>query len=161
MEGTQSRTDSRELTIRVWDRLGRPAIGESELRQDSRVSSRTVRPRRRRESCRHCARAGRCKAPSCAIPKSSSFDARWRETRIENDQEQFKGIEDFLAGKPLHLKKAESLIKKLEKLRRRAESSGDLKASKETREVAISGRANRRVTGERSKAKFDSTRRTS
>src|SRR6266404_5640865 len=33
MEGTQSRTDSRELTIRVWDSLGRPAIGESELRQ--------------------------------------------------------------------------------------------------------------------------------
>ncbi len=139
MEGTQSRTDSRELTIRVWDSLGRPAIGESELRQ-IQASVRGQFGPGAEESPAAIARVLADAGAELRHPEVIEFDARWRETRIENDKGQVKGIEDFLDGKPLHLKKAESLIKKLEKLRQRAESSGDLTASKETRDVAISGR---------------------
>ena len=139
MEGTHSRTHSRELIIEVWDRLGRPAIGESELRQIQESVRGQFGPGAE-ESPAATARVLADAGAELLHPEVIEFDARWLETRIENDQGQVKGIEDFLDGKPLHLKKAESLIKKLEKLRQRAESSGDLTASKETRDVAISGR---------------------
>ena len=139
MEGTHSRTHSRELIIEVWDRLGRPAIGESELRQIQESVRGQFGPGAE-ESPAATARVLADAGAELRHPEVIEFDARWRETRIENDKGQVKGIEDFLDGRPLHLKKAESLIKKLEKLRQRAESSGDLTASKETREVAISER---------------------
>jgi len=139
MEGTQSRTHSRELMIKMWDRLGRPAIGESELSKIQESVREQFGPGAE-ESPAAIARVLADAGAELRHPEVIEFDARWRETRIENDKGQFKGIEDFLAGKPLHLKKAESLIKRLEKLRQRAESSGDLTASKEARNVAIGGR---------------------
>ena len=139
MESTQSRTHSRELMINEWDRLGRPAIGEGELREIEEAVRRQLGPGVE-ESPAAIARVLADAGAELRHPEVIEFDARWREAKIENDQGQFKGIEDFLAGKPLHLKKAESLIRRLEKLRHSAESSGDLTASKETRKVAISGR---------------------
>ncbi len=139
MEGTHSRTHSRELIIEVWDRLGRPAIGESELRKIQESVRGQFGPGAE-ESPAAIARVLADAGAELRHSEVIEFDAPWREAKIENDQGQFKGIEDFLAGKPLHLKKAESLIKRLEKLRQRAANSGELKASKETREVAISAR---------------------
>ena len=139
MEGTQSGSHSRELIIEVWDRLGRPAIGEAELRKIQDSVRGQFGPGAE-ESPAATARVLADAGAELRHPEVIEFDARWREAKIENDKGQFRGLEDFLAGKPLHLKKAESLIKKLEKLRQRAESSGDLTASKKTRDVAISGR---------------------
>ena len=73
-------------------------------------------------------------------PEVIEFDARWREAKIESERGKFKGLEDFLTGKPLRLKKAEALIKKLEKLRKSSESSGDQIASKQARNMAVNGR---------------------
>jgi hypothetical protein len=139
MESTQSRIYSRELIIKAWDRLGRPAIGESELHKIQESVRGQFGPGAE-ESPAAIARVLADAGAELRHPEVIEFDARWREAKIENDQGQLKGVEDFLAGKPVQLKKAESLIKKLEKLRQRAESSGDRTASKETRKVAISGR---------------------
>ena len=145
MEGTQSRTHRRspaavtKLIVAAWNRLGGPAIGEAELREIQK-SVRGQFGQGADESPAVIARVLADEGAELRHPEVIEFDARWREAKIENDRRQFKGIEDFLVGKRLRLKKAEGLIKKLEKLRRRAESSGDLIAAKETRNVAISGR---------------------
>ena len=131
----------RGLIIEAWERLGRAAIGEAELREIQK-SVRGPFGQGADESPAAIARVLADEGAELRHPEVIEFDARWREAKIENDNRRFKGIEDILAGKPLHLKKAESLIKKLEKLRKRAESSGDLIAAKETRNMAISGRQN-------------------
>ena len=129
----------RGLIIEAWERLGRAAIGEAELREIQK-SVRGQFGQGADESPAAIARVLADEGAELRHPEVIEFDARWREAKIENDKRQFKGIEDLLTGKPLRLKKAESLIKRLEKLRQRAESSGDLKASKEARNIAISGR---------------------
>src|ERR1700686_3380842 len=113
MEGKQSKTRGKpaaptkhDLIVEAWDRLGRTAIGEAELRH----------------------------------PEVIEFDARWREAKIESECGEFKGLEDLVTGKPLPLKKAAALIKKLEKLRKSSESSGDLTTSKQARNRAVNGR---------------------
>lgn len=129
----------RGLIIEVWKRLGCPAIGESELREIQK----SVRSRFGQGAEASPAAIARVLADEGAElrhPEVIEFDARWREAKIESDKGQFKGTEDFLAGKPLHLKKAERLIKKLEKLRQRAEGSGDPTVAKEVRNIAVDGR---------------------
>ncbi|HMG75117.1 MAG TPA: hypothetical protein VK582_16560 [Pyrinomonadaceae bacterium] len=129
----------RGLIIEVWERLGGPTIGEAELREIQK-SVRGQFGQGAEESPAAIARMLADEGAELRHPEVIEFDARWREAKIEKEKGQLKGIEDFLAGKPLRLKKAESLIKRLEKLRQRAETSGDLRASKETRDMAIGGR---------------------
>ena len=73
-------------------------------------------------------------------PEVIEFDARWREAKIEKESRQLKGLDELLTARPLQLKKTEVLIKKLEKLRRSAETSGDLAALRKARTLAVSGR---------------------
>ena len=129
----------RGLIIEVWERLGSPAIGEAELREIQK-SVRGQFGQGAEESPAAIARMLADEGAELRHPEVIEFDARWREAKIENDKRQFKGIEDFLAGEPLRLKRAEALIKRLEKLRQRAESSGDLRSAKEARNMAIGGR---------------------
>ncbi len=147
MEGTQSKPQSRkaasltqgELIVEVWDRLGRPAIGERELTNIQR-SVRDHFGRGDEESPAAIARVLADEGAELLHPEVIEFDARWREAKIENDSRRFKGLENFLAGKPLRLKQAEALIKKLERRRKSAEKSSDQIASNEARNVAIAGR---------------------
>jgi hypothetical protein len=146
MEGRQSKTrgnlapsTKRDLIIAAWDRLGRTAIGESELREIQR-SIRSEFGRRADESPAAIARVLADAGAELRHPEVIEFDARWREAKIESESGQFKSFEDLLAGKALRLKKAEALIRKLEKLRKSSESSGDLKASKQVRSIAVNGR---------------------
>jgi len=147
MEGTQSgthrrkpaATTKRELIIQVWDRLGRIAVGEAELRQIQR-SVRKQFGQGADESPAAIARVLADEGAELRHPEVIEFDARWREAKIQSDGGEFKGLEDLLTGEPLRLKKAEALIKKLERLRRRAENSGDQTAAKELRNIAASGR---------------------
>ncbi len=147
MEGTQSETHrrkpapstKRELIIQVWDRLGRTAVGEAELREIQR-SVRKQFGQGADESPAAIARVLADEGAELRHPEVIEFDARWREAKIESDGGDFKGLEDLLTGKPLRLKKAEALIKKLERLRQRAEDSGDQMAARELRSMAASGR---------------------
>jgi hypothetical protein len=129
----------RGLIIEAWERLGRAAIGAAELREIQK-SFRDQFGAGGEESPAAIARVLADEGAELRHPEVIEFDARWREAKIENDNRQFKGLEDFLAGKPLRLKKVENLIKKLEKLRKRAESSGDQIAATETRNIAVDGR---------------------
>ena len=147
MEGTQSRTRSRQpasptkrrLIIEVWDRLGRTTIGERELREIQR-SIRSQFGQGAYESPAAIARVLADEGAELRHPEVIEFDARWRAAKIENDSGRFRGLEDLVAGRPLRLKKAEALIKKLEKLRQRAEASSDQMAATQARTMAVNTR---------------------
>ena len=146
MKGPQSKTRSmpasgnkRGLIIEVWDRLGRSAIGECELREIQQAV---------RSKFGDCAEEGPAaiariladEGAELRHPEVIEFDACWREAKLQKGGGQLKGLADFLAGKPLRLKKAEALIKKLERLRQRAEKAGDQIAAREARTMAGTAR---------------------
>src|SRR5713226_7754818 len=93
----------RELIITAWDDLGRIRVGASELRKiqssiHDQFGAGAV------ESPAAIARVLADAGAELRHPEVIEFDARWREAKIENDKGQFRGLEDFLAGKPLHFK---------------------------------------------------------
>ncbi|MDX6527861.1 MAG: hypothetical protein QOH41_151 [Blastocatellia bacterium] len=141
MEGTQSAKRSRkpalpagrELIIQAWDRLGRGAIGESELSEIQQSVGDD-------ESPAAIARVLADEGAELLHPEVIEFDARWREAKIEKDSRKSRALEALLTGKPLRLSKAEALIKKLEGLRKRAEKSGDQVAAKDLVSMAVSSR---------------------
>ncbi len=128
----------RGLIIEAWDRLGRAMVGEHELREIQR-SVRNQFGSSADESPAAIARVLADEGAELRHPEVIEFDARWREAKIEKDSEQLKGLDELLAGKPLRLRKAEALIKKLERLRQRAQND-DQSAARQARSMAISGR---------------------
>jgi hypothetical protein len=146
MEGRQLKTRGnpalstrRDLIIAVWDRLGRAPIGESELREIRRSIHSEFGPGAN-ESPAAIARLLADEGAELRHPEVIEFDARWREAEIESDAARFKGLEDFLTGKPLRLKKAEALIKRLEKLRKNSEGAGDQTTLKQVRNLVVNAR---------------------
>jgi hypothetical protein len=146
MEGRQLKTRGkpalstrRDLIIAAWDRLGRATIGESELREMQRSIRSEFGPGAN-ESPAAIARMLASEGAELRHPEVIEFDARWREAEIESERGEFKGLEDLLTGKPLRLKKAEALIKRLEKLRKNSERAGDQTTLKQARNMAVNGR---------------------
>jgi hypothetical protein len=70
-------------------------------------------------------------------PEVIEFDAEWRESQLRREA---RNLVDFFDGEPLSLKKAEALIKKLEKLRKQSERTGDRTSLLRLREVAVNAR---------------------
>lgn len=134
----QPRT-KRELIVAVWNRLGRNPVGQSELREIQR-SIRRQFGQGANESPAAIARVLADEGAELRHPEVIEFDARWREAEIEGDAARFKGLEDFLSGKPLRLKKAEALIKRLEKLRKNSERAGDQTTLKQVRDMVVNAR---------------------
>ena len=128
----------RTLIIEAWDRLGRAMVGEHELRE-IQGSVRNQFGSSADESPAAIARVLADEGAELRHPEVIEFDARWREAKIEKDSGQLKGLDELLAGKPLRLRKAEALIKKLERLRQRAEND-DQSEARQARSMAISGR---------------------
>src|SRR5438093_12917381 len=126
MEGKQSRAHrrkpaeltKRELIVQAWDRLGRLSIGEREL-SAIQTMLRNQFGRGGEESPAAIARVLADEGAELRHPEVIEFDARWREAKIESDWKDFKGLDDLVTGRPLRLSKAEALIKKLERLRKR------------------------------------------
>jgi hypothetical protein len=147
MEGTESGTLSRKptaptkraLIIELWERLGCTMIGEAELR-DIQLAVRKQLGPGAEMSPAAIARVLADQGAELRHPEVIEFDARWREAKIETDSRQLKGLDELLTARPLQLKKAEVLIKKLEKLRQRAETSGDQAALHQVRTLAVNGR---------------------
>jgi hypothetical protein len=147
MEGTEPGTRGRKpspptkhaLIIEAWDKLGRTMVGESELREIQRLVRSQFGPGAD-VSPAAIARVLADEGAELRHPEVIEFDARWREAKIEKESGRLKGLDELLAGKPLRLRKAESLIKKLERLRQRAENADDQSAAKQARSLAISGR---------------------
>jgi len=146
MEGTEPGTRRRKppptkrgLMIEAWEKLGRTMVGESELREIQRLVRSQFGPGADASPVA-IARVLADEGAELRHPEVIEFDARWREAKIEKDRGQFKGLDELLAGKPLRLRKAEALIKKLERLRQRGENAEDHSVAKRARSMAISGR---------------------
>jgi hypothetical protein len=128
----------RELIVEVWNRLGRPAIGEAELREIQQSIRKPLI--RSNESPAAIARMLADEGADLRHPEVIEFDARWREAQIQAEVSKFNGLEDFLTGKPLRLNKAEALFERLERLRQTLERSGDQMALEQTRDMVINAR---------------------
>ena len=129
----------RELIIAEWNRLGGNSIGESELREIQRSICGQLGPGAN-ESPAAIARVLADEGAELRHPEVIEFDARWREAKIESDNARFKGLEDLLTGKPLRLKGAGALIKRLEKLRKKSEHAGDQITLKQVRNMVVNAR---------------------
>lgn len=127
----------REKVVDVWRSLGEPTVGEDELRQIQRALSREPAPRVTSPAI--IARILADEGAELRHPEIIEFDARWREARIENEAKGLNRISSLTAAKALSLKQAESLIKRLEKLRQRFDRTGD-EQSRQLRSLAIEGR---------------------
>jgi hypothetical protein len=128
-----------ELMIAVWDDLGRGMVGASELRKIQR----SIRARFGEEAVDSPAAIARVLADEGAElrhPEVIELDARWRQARISREAKRLGGLEAVSAAKPLRLDQAETLIRKLEGLRKKADREGDKTAVRSAQKVAIEAR---------------------
>jgi hypothetical protein len=131
--------------IAAWDELGRPGVGEQELRGVQRAVRESFGAGAV-ESPAGIARVLADEGAELRHPEVIEFDARWREAKIKSDTKKFGSLEAVLAGQPagepLGLKQAEALLKRLERLRTQAEQARDKVAGQGTRKLAIDAREN-------------------
>src|SRR6266849_3039848 len=114
----------RELTVEVWVGLGRAAVGENELREIQRAIAKRFGAGAV-DSPATIARLLADEGAELRHPEIIEFDARWRQAQIEKSAADFSVFDRFDPLKPLRLKQAEALIRKLEKLRKKFERAGD------------------------------------
>jgi hypothetical protein len=137
-KGSGART-RRELTIEVWVGLGREAVGKNELREIQRAIAKRFGAGAA-DSPAAIARLLADEGAELRHPEVIEFDARWRQAQIEKDAADFSVFDRFDAAKPLRLKQAETLIRKLEKLRKKLERAGDTQTLRSLRDEAVSAR---------------------
>lgn len=128
----------RELIITAWDDLGRTMVGASELRK-IQSAIREQFGAGAVESPAAIARVLADEGAELRHPEVIEFDARWREAEIKRKSKELGSGEDS-KGKPLRLKQAEALIKRLERMRNRSEQTGDNAARQHARATAIEAR---------------------
>lgn len=131
--------NKREFAISAWRRLGEPRVGEHELREIQTALAEAFG----QEGVLSPAAIARILADEDAElkhPEIIELDASWRESRIERENQKLKSLSDWSPEDQLRLEQAESLIKKLEKLRARFERTGDDEILRQIRTLAISAR---------------------
>jgi hypothetical protein len=143
----------REKVVDLWRSLGEPTVGEDELRKVQKALGSEFASAAAAISPATIARILADEGAELRHPEIIEFDARWREARIENEGKGLNSISSLTGAKALSLKQAESLIKRLERLRRRFDRTGD-EQSRQLQSLAIEGRqaarlrANSRSLGE-------------
>jgi hypothetical protein len=128
----------RELIVAAWDELGRPGVGEQQLREVQKAIRQTFGAGAV-ESPASIARVLADEGAELRHPEVIEFDAAWREAKIKSDTREFESLEVVVDAKPLSLKQAETLIKKLERIRNEA---GEKAAGQRARKLAIDAREN-------------------
>ena len=136
--GNNPRT-KRELAIEVWSRLGRAPVGDNELGEIQRAIAKRFGAGAV-DSPAAIARLLADEGAELRHPEVIEFDARWRQAQLEQSAADFAVFERFDMAKPLRLKQAEALIRKLEKLRKRFEQAGDGQALRLLRDEAGNAR---------------------
>ena len=135
--GRDSRlTTRRQLIVTEWRRLGGTSVGGRELLEIQKA----IRKQFGHDAVESPAAIARLLADEGADlrhPEVIEFDAHWREAEIQKESLKFKGLEHSVSDKPLRLKQAHALIKRLEKLRQRCERSGDSTAVLRVRDLAV------------------------
>ena len=139
MSRTTTAPAKRALIIEVWEGLGCASVGEAELHEIQLALRKQLGPGVDMSPAA-ISRVLADEGAELRHPEVIEFDARWREAKMEMDGRQLKGLDELLTAGPLQLRKAEALIKKLEKLRQRAETSGDQTALNQVRTIAVSAR---------------------
>jgi hypothetical protein len=130
----------REKVVDVWRSLGEPTVGEDELRQVQKALGREFASAAAVISPATIARILADEGAELRHPEIIEFDARWREARIENEAKGLSSISSLTAARALSLKQAESLIKRLEKLRQRFDRMRNEQSSRQLQTLAIEGR---------------------
>jgi hypothetical protein len=130
----------REKVVDVWRSLGEPVVGEDELRQIQQALSKEFVAAERVTSPATIARIVADEGAELRHPEIIEFDARWREAKIKNESKGLDSISSLSAERALSLKQAESLIKRLERLRRRFERTRNEQSSRQLRTLVIEGR---------------------
>lgn len=139
MSRGNSKLNKRELVISIWRRLGEPQVGELALRKIQSAMSEAFG----HEGVLSPAAIARILADEDAElrhPEIIELDASWRESQLEREGEKLRTLSAWSPEDQLRLKQAESLIKKLEKLRARFERAGDDETLRQIRTLAISAR---------------------
>jgi hypothetical protein len=143
MEGKTARDSNsatrRQLIIAEWQRLGPNSVGGRELREIQKVIQKQF-GNGAVESPAAIARLLADEGAELRHPEVIEFDAHWREAEIQSESLKFKGLKHSVSDKPLRLKQAGALIKRLEKLRQRFERSGDRATLRRVRDVAVEAR---------------------
>ena len=129
----------REKVVNVWRSLGEPTVGQDELRQIQKAMDGEFVSGAAVISPATIARILVDEGAELRHPEIIEFDARWREARLENEAKGLDSISSLTTAKALSLKQAESLIKRLEKLRQRFDRTGN-EQSRQLRSLAIEGR---------------------
>lgn len=136
--GSGART-RHDLTIEAWVGLGRAAVGENELREIQRVIAKRF-GEGAIDSPASIARLLADEGAELRHPEIIEFDAHWRQAQIEKGAADFSVFERFDPAKPLRLKQAETLIRKLERLRNKFERAGDEQALRSLKDEAVHAR---------------------
>jgi len=140
MKGTRTNARTkRDLIIATWNLLDRSAVGEPELRQ-IQESLRRQFGEGAVESPAAIARILADEGAELRHPEVIEFDSRWREAQIKSNPRRFIKLKGEAAPKPLRLKQAETLIKRLEELRNKSSRSGNKTTLERTRERAVVAR---------------------
>ena len=139
MSKGNAQLNRREFAISTWRRLGEPPVGELELREIQNAMAGACG----QDGVLSPAAIARILADEDAElrhPEIIELDARWRESQIEREGQKLGSLRGWSPEEQLRLKQAESLIKKLEKLRTRLERTGDNETLRQIRTHAISAR---------------------
>jgi hypothetical protein len=133
----------REKVVATWRSLGKPKVGGEELRriqqalgnysEDSVASGGVVSPAA-------IARILADEGAELRHPEVIEFDATWREAEIHREAGKFDDLGEILSESPMGLQDAESLIRRLEKMRVRFDRAGDKQSEMQGRTLAIEAR---------------------
>ena len=126
-----------ELAVEVWNRLGRVAVGAHELHAIQRAIGKRFGTGAV-DSPASIARLLADEGAELRHPEVIECDARWREEQIEANHAAV--LDGLISAKPLRMKQAETLIKKLEKLRKKLERGDDQRGLSRLRETAVNVR---------------------
>ena len=129
----------REVIVSEWRRLGAASIGTDELLRIQQAIGEAF-GEHAIESPAAIARELAHEGAELRHPEMIECDARWREAQIESEVRKLDGLQAFFEVEPLSLKKAEALIKKLEKLRKQSERTGDRTSLLGLRDLAVKAR---------------------
>lgn len=136
--GLSARTKG-ELAVEAWNRLRRVPVGEPELREIQRMIAKRFGDGAV-DSPASIARMLADEGAELRHPEVIEFDARWRQAQIEKSSADSSIFDRFDAARPLRLRQAEALIKKLERLRKKFERAGDEQAMRSLRDEAVNAR---------------------
>ena len=129
----------RDFVTSMWRSLGEPKVGEDELVRFQRAMEEAF-GEPNSFSPAAIARILADEGAELRHPEIIEFDARWRESHLQIETRELNSLGAWAPQDCLGLEAAESLIKRLEKLRQRFDRVGDGATSQQIRDLAIEAR---------------------